>query len=611
MDIVTIDFETYYDQEYSLSKMTTEAYVRDPRFEVICVGVKVNDHTTDVYTGDHPDKFLKSLDYSNKAILCHHAQFDGAILSWHFGIKPRLWLDTLSMSRPYHKLTVGGSLAALATHYGLGVKGDDTRWAKGLPRMHFSRMQMQEYCNYCRNDVDLTYKLFKKLRRGFPSVEIELIDQLIRMFTEPTLRINTKRLQAHLDEVREQKERLLNKIGGSDQLRGMLSSNPKFAALLERLGVDPPRKTSARTGKETYAFAKTDKGLLALQEHRNPAVRALVTARLGVKSTIEETRSESLLGVAERGSLPVYLNYYGAHTGRLSGGDGLNLQNLPARAGKAIRQAITAPEGEVLVVCDLSQIEARLVAYLAGQDDLVESFRQKRDVYSEFASKVYGRTITKADKRERFVGKTCILGLGYGMGKVKLRDTLALGAGGTSVTIDEDEATEIVKIYRSAYSRIPQLWRMCGSILGLIMQGQEGIFAKVLEYDAKGIRMTNGLYIRYPDLHSTDDGTKYQYRDKPNSTEFKSIWGGAVTENVTQGQVGVLMKEQMVAIGRLGYNVRLQVHDEVIVSVPEGEAEEAVAAIRRVMSTPPAWAPDLPVACEIGYHKEYGSVVKC
>lgn len=618
MQVITIDFETYYDKDYSLSKMTTEAYVRDPRFEVICVGVKVDDQPTTVYSGSDPGTFLNSLDYSDKAILCHHTHFDGAILSWHFGINPRLWLDTLSMSRPFTSLTVGGSLAALAKHYNLGPKGTDTVWAKGLRRSDFEKSQMRQYSDYCANDVDLTHQIYKILRRGFPVAEVMLIDQLIRMYTKPTLLINSEKLQQHLRGVVEQKEKLLDKLGGSDHLRGILSSNPKFAALLERMGVKPPTKISARTGKETYAFAKTDKGMLMLQEHANPAVRALVSARLGVKSTIEETRSEALLGVAQRGPLPVYLNYHGAHTGRLSGGDGLNLQNLPARTGKAIRQAITAPKGEVLVVCDLSQIEARMVAYLAGEHDLVESFRQKRDVYSEFASKVYGRAITKADKMERFVGKTCILGLGYGMGSGKLRDTLALGAGGISVVVDEDEAKDIVRIYRSSYPNIAKLWRTCGTVLGLIIQGQEGAFANMLEYSSRGIRMTNGLYIHYPELRSTD--TNYEYISERNQfalhqrggeAKYKSIWGGAVTENITQGQAGILMKEQMLAISKLGYDLRLQVHDEVVVSVPEDKAEKAVEDIRRVMSTPPVWAPDLPVACEIGYHKEYGSVVKC
>ena len=626
MDVVTLDFETYYDQDYSLSKMTTEEYIRDPRFEVIGVGVKVNDHPTDTYSGSNPEKFLKSLDYSDKAILAHHAHFDGAILSWHYGIKPKLWLDTLSMSRPFYKLTAGGSLKYLASAMGIGVKGDEVINAKGKRREDFTPQELDAYMSYCANDVELTHKLYNMLRKNFPVSELLLIDQLIRMYTEPTLELDKGRLQDHLEKVVNDKTALLDKLGGdNDKARALLSSNPKFASLLTALGVTPPTKVSPRTGKETYAFAKTDKGMLALLEHPKATVRAVAQARMGVKSTIEETRTQSLLGVAQRGALPVYLNYYGAHTGRLSGGDGLNLQNLPSRAGKAIRQAITAPEGELLVVCDLSQIEARLVAYLAGEENLVESFRQGRDVYSEFASKVYGRTITKADKRERFVGKTCILGLGYGMGATKLRDTLALGQGGITVELDEFEAKNIVNIYRDTYANIAQLWRTSDRVLMKMLKGETGRFANVLDYSGKGITMTNGLTIQYPLLRVREDTTGFEYVNDPRAyrkavvsrlsgsgdVPFKSIWGGTVTENFTQGQAGILMKEQMVTIGRkLGYNVRLQVHDEVIVSVSEDRVEQAVSDIREVMSTPPKWAPDLPVGCEIGYHKDYGSVIK-
>ncbi len=413
MDIVTIDFETYYDKEFSLSKMTTEAYIRDPRFEVIGVGIKVNDYPCDWYSGDNPGKFIKSLDYRKRAILCHNTAFDGAILSWHFGIRPRLWLDTLSMARPAHALTVGGSLAKLAAYYGLGKKGDEVVAALGKRKADFTEAELTQYGQYCINDVNLTKKLFDKLKVGFPSSELLVIDQTLRMYTEPVIELDVPLLEKHLEEVRARKRMLLsdlsNSVGGEQVVQEMLMSNEKFAAYLTRLGVEPPRKTSPTTGKETWAFAKTDKGMTDLLEHPDERVQAAVSARLGVKSTIEETRTESLIGVAGRGKLPVMLNYYGAHTGRFSGGDKLNLQNLPARGGSnAIRRSLKAPEGYSLIASDSSQIEARMVAYIAGQDDLVEAFSEKRDVYSEFATEVYGRKITKSDKVERFVGKTCI-----------------------------------------------------------------------------------------------------------------------------------------------------------------------------------------------------------
>lgn len=319
MDIVTIDFETYYDQQYSLSKMTTEAYVRDERFEVIGVAIKVNDQEVDWYSGKDPGGFLHAMDYSDKAILCHNTVFDGAILSWHYGIKPKFWLDTLSMARPLHSMTVGGSLKALATYYKLGEKGDEVMRTIGLRRRDFTPEQMQAFADYCVQDVDLTYRLFKKMARQFPKEELLVIDQTIRMYTEPKLVLDPVVLDAHLTAIHERKEKLLNKLGGEEKAKKFLMSNNKFADLLRAFGVEPPMKTSPTTGKQTYAFAKNDTEFTALLEHPNPAVRTVVEARLGTKSTIEETRTKRFLEISERGPLPIMLNYYGAHTGRFSG----------------------------------------------------------------------------------------------------------------------------------------------------------------------------------------------------------------------------------------------------------------------------------------------------
>ena len=622
MDIVTIDFETYYDKEYSLSKMTTEAYVRDERFEVIGVGIKVNNYPTDWYSGDNPGKFLKSLDYKDKAILCHNTAFDGAILSWHFGIKPKLWLDTLSMARPLHQMTVGGSLAALATYYGLGQKGDEVVNALGKQRKDFTPAELARYAEYCRNDVEITKKLFDKLAKGFPANELMVIDQILRMYTEPSIELDLLLLHHHLDEVRSRKRMLIADMGltgvSEEALTKMLMSNDIFAKYLKNLKVDPPVKTSPTTGKQTWAFSKTDKGLTDLLEHPDERVQAVVAARLGVKSTLEETRTTALMGVAKRGRLPIMLNYYGAHTGRLSGGDKLNLQNLPSRGNTTIKKALRAPDGHMLVAADSSQIEARLVAWLAGQTDLLQAFREKRDVYSEFASEVYGRPITKADKVERFVGKTCVLGLGYGMGAEKFRRTLEIGQGGVSVKIDISEAERIVRLYRTKNHKIVSLWNQCGNALTQMTQGGSGSIG-VLNYDTEGIVLPNKFRIKYPALRQTTNGFEYigdarpyrkAIRDRVTSGETDSIpwiriYGGKVTENLVQALAALVIREQMVSIGR-HYHVVFQVHDEIIILAPENKAKDAQLTLEAVMFTPPKWAQDLPVACEGGFADNYG-----
>jgi len=623
MDIVTIDFETYYDQKFSLSKLTTEAYIRDPQFEIIGVGIKVNDYPTDWYAGDNVGKFLKSLDYSKRAILCHNTAFDGAILAWHFGINPRLWLDTLSMARPLHNLTVGGSLAALTTHYGLGKKGDEVVQALGKHKADFTAEELAKYGQYCINDVELTHALFNKLKVGFPSSELLVIDQTLRMYTEPVIELDVPLLEKHLEEVRTRKRMLLTDLGltgvSEEALTKMLMSNEIFAKYLKNLGIDPPTKISARTGKEAWAFAKTDKGMTDLLEHPDERVQAVVTARLGTKSTIEETRTESLIGVAGRGRLPIMLNYYGAHTGRFSGGDKLNLQNLPSRGNTTIRRALKAPEGQLLVSCDSSQIEARTVAWVAGQVDLVQAFRDKRDVYSEFATEVYGRAITKDDKIERFVGKTCILGLGYGMGAEKLRRTLEIGQGGISVAMELHEAERIVRIYRAKNFKIVQLWQKMGNMLSHMVNGLDGSICDAVSYSNQGILLPNKLLIKYPALRQNGSGFEYigdartyrkAVRDRvtTGATEditWTKIYGGKATENLVQALAAIVIREQMAKIGQ-HYHVAFQVHDEIIISTPDGKITQAEQQLVAVMSTPPKWAQDLPIACESGHAKNYG-----
>lgn len=407
MNILTVDMETFYSQEFSLSKITNEEYVRSPEFEVIGVSVQINDGKPEWFSGSMTETavFLRKFDWENSLALAHNAPFDASILTWVFGIKPKGWLDTLSMARALHGTEVGGSLAVLAQHYGVGTKGTEVVMAKGLRRKDFPADQLAEYGKYCCNDTAMTYALFQKMSVGFPPSELRLIDLTVRMFSEPVLQLDEGTLNVHLGEVRRKKQELLSKMMIE---KDQLMSNPQLAKVLEDLGVVVPMKVSPTTGKQTYAFSKTDEGFTALLEHDNVIVQAIVAARLGVKSTIEETRTERFIGISKRGPMPVPLRYYAAHTGRWGGDDKLNLQNLPRKS--PLKYSIIAPDGYVVLDSDSSQIEARTLAWLAGQDDLVEAFDRGEDVYRIMASAIYGKPVDEITKDERFVGKTTILG---------------------------------------------------------------------------------------------------------------------------------------------------------------------------------------------------------
>ena len=615
MDIITIDFETYYSKDYSLSKLTTESYIRDDRFEVIGLAIKVNDSTTSWYEHDEIPTILSSLNLSESAILGHNTFFDGSILRWKYRKEPKFWLDTMSMAKPLHNIETGCSLSALAKHYKLGAKGTEVLHAVGKRRTDFTPQELDMYSKYCINDVELTYKLWKKLSQGYPLSELMVIDQTLRMFIEPVIELDTQLLASHLENIKNDKrqlvDRLVSKGLSPEQVKKALMSNNIFAELLKKLGVEPPMKQSLRTGKQTYAFAKTDKEFTQLQEHPNIVVQQLVSARLGVKSTIEETRTENLIEVSKRGKLPIMLKYYGAHTGRFSGGDKLNLQNLPRNG--VIRKSLTVSKDKVLIACDSSQIEARMVAYISKQEDLVQAFREGRDVYSEFASEIYGRKITKKDKIERFVGKTCILGLGYGMGAEKFKNTLALGQGGISVDIDINEAKRIVNLYRQKNHSIVSFWRLCDHALYNMVEGDSGSIGDIIQYNSFGVILPNKMHIRYPELRSTPNGFEYisnvrdyrKYKAKLDDVNWTNIYGGKMTENIVQALARIVVSEQMIEVGK-HYKVLFQVHDELITVSGWENRNTTRQHVETIMSTSPAWAQDLPVACESGVGTNYG-----
>ncbi|MGI9142706.1 MAG: DNA polymerase [Fluviibacter sp.] len=614
MSFITIDFETYYSKEVGFSKHTTEEYINHPEFHVIGMGIKCDDDETQWVVGEDDIRELFSLiDWTDTAVLCHNAIFDATILSWRYGVRPAFIFDTLCMARAVHGVDAGGSLKALAERYALGEKGTEVVNALGKRLQDFAPDELARYGEYCKNDCDLTYALFNKLAQGFPQSEYDLIDMTIRMFTEPKLSLNDALLVERLEDVRNEKRGLLaglmQELSCEDEegVRAILASNKQFATLLERRGVAVPMKVSPTTGKEAPALAKNDEGFLALQEHEDPIVQQLCAVRLGTKSTIEESRIERFINVGARnkGLLPIPLKYYGAHTGRWSGSDGINMQNLPSRdkKKKALKNAIVAPDGYFIVNCDSSQIEARVLAWIAGQNDVEEQFRSGEDVYSTFASKIYRKPITKANPVERFVGKTCILGLGYGTGAEKLRHTLKTSPPGADLPLDVCKG--YVDLYRDINYNIVNLWHECDHALDALMAGFTGVIhpgvTTCFEIDRQGIRLPNNLYIRYPKLRLNEEGRKiYDSRRGP-----VSIWGGAMVENIVQALARIIVGEQMLDI-RERYPPVLTVHDAAVCLVPKDEIEEGLAYITNIMSTPPVWAMDLPVACEAKYGESYG-----
>jgi DNA polymerase len=620
MNLITLDFETFYEQGFSLSNLTTEEYIRHEKFQVIGVGVKIDDRETEWITGthNHIKTKLMEINWDEAILLCHNTQFDGAILSFIFNIVPTIYLDTLGMARAKHGVDVGGSLAALVERYQLGKKGTEVVDAKGKRVEDFELQDLKQYGEYCKNDVELTYKLYNVLAQDFPSNELKLIDITLRMYTQPTLQLDDALLFDRLEEVKEEKETLLStlkeklKCETSEEVRKKLASNKQFAELLVEFGVEPPTKISKTTGKVTFALAKNDEGFIALTEDDDPFIQQLCAVRLGTKSTIEESRIERFLGIGSRNKtyLPIPLKYYGAHTGRWAGSDKVNFQNLPSRdkKKKALKNAVIAPLDHNVINSDSSQIEARVLVWVAGQEDVVEWYREGRDVYSEFASKVYGKTITKKDATERFVGKTCTLGLGYGTGWSKLQHTLKTSPPGAN--LPDHECQRLVRIYRQVNDRVIKLWEECDRALKDLVAWPENKqpyylgTKKCLLVTPKGIQLPNGLYITYPQLeHKREEGKdKFVYKSRKG---YVSIWGGSVVENVIQALARIIVGEQMIKI-KEHYKPVLTVHDAIVCIAKKDDTDNAMKIITDIMSTPPSWGQDLPIACEAKYGESYG-----
>ena len=605
--MITIDFETYYSREYSLTRLTTEEYVRDPQFQVIGVAVKVNSEPAEWFTGslEETAEWLAHFDWRNHFVLAHNAMFDAAILTWVFGQKPKAWFDTLSMARALFGITVGGSLAKLVEHFGLGAKGLEVNDAKGLRLEDFPADQLAQYGEYCKNDVELTYKLYHEMS-SFPLIEKRLIDITIRMFSDPLLELDVDKLESHLVEVRDRKERLFVEAGITKEI---LNSSAKFAELLVQQGVSPPIKISPATGKDTFAFAKSDAEFMALLEHPNEVVQALVAARVGAKSTLEETRTERFISIARRGHiggalrrLPIPLKYYAAHTGRWGGSDKVNLQNLPSRGteGGKLKRCLVAPRGHVIIDCDSSQIEARVLAWLAGENKILHLFSTKQDVYKYMAATIFSIPTADVTPEQRFIGKTTVLGAGYGMGAVKFQMQLKT----MGKDVDIDTCKFIIKQYRLANTNISGWWNHLNMVLNNMLHNKPSnvdVPGLMTLEPFTGISLPNGLMQSYPELTRHSSG-EFTYKTR---TGMNRLYGGKVAENLCQAVARCIIGEQMIQIEKL-YRVVLTVHDAIACIVPEDDADYAKEYIEACMRMPPAWAKGLPLDCESGMARTYG-----
>ena len=647
--VLVLDLETAWGRGVKLgfSCQTMEEYIRDPRFKAWGLSWKeLGGEAPAVWvTRKDLPEFFKSIDWSTTAVMAQNAGFDVSIMEWHYNAHPAFIMDTLSMGRALRGVEVGNSLAKLAKDLGLPPKGDGLSPSENILDELPADVE-RVLAEYCCHDTWLCEQIFFGLGGwDYPRKELQLIDMTLKMYTRPVLQLDQKMLIQALTEEGNIRAELLQRLGIDES---ELASNLKFAQILEGLGVKPPTKISKTTGKPTLALAKNDALFQALLNGENEDVALLCEARLKVKSTTERTRAQRFLDISQRGALPVPLSYYGAQTGRWTAakGSAINMQNL--KRGSFLRKAIMAPDGHQLVVGDLSQIEPRVLAWLADYDDMLDIFRAGGDPYAAFGSQMFNIPgLTKESHPDlRQSAKSALLGCGYGLGWAAFASQLLTGFLGAPPVryskefaktlgadaeyaqrfLDWDEnvkkleeiphtctekellvhclaAKKIIDIYRATAAPVVGLWNLFGQLIEYSLYNGKEYTHKCLTFKKGEIVLPSGMSLLYPDLKPVkDDKGRVQWVYGPDQTK---LYAGKITNNVTQGVARCVMTDGMLRVAKQ-YPVKGTVHDELIAVAPDDEVATAKTWVLAQMTMEPKYLPGIPLAADGGAHRRYG-----
>ena len=635
MQLVTIDYETFWSQDHSLSKMLPMTYVMHPETEIISCSVKINDGKTDVYFGEANIRAAFDIDWSDTFALAHNMSgFDAMILAWRFGITPKMWGCTLAMARPIHSITVGNSLKKLVEHYNLGVKDNAALMnTKGRHLCDFTEQEVKDMAKYNKDDTDQCYALFQKLKPHFTTKELWHIDASIRMLVEPAFVVDTELLNKTLVLERDRKYQAVIELAellGMDiegdtskveeEVTTQLLSAAKFSEVLTARGVDVPTKPSpSNPEKRIPALAKTDNEFIALQEHDDPIVAAAAGARLAVKSTILETRIGAFLEVtqAANGLLPIPINYCGAATTGRDSGWAYNPQNLPRilpgspKLSDAMRNCMKAPDGYKVIVSDLSGIELRVNMFLWKVPYAMKLFQDspdKADLYKTLASEVLNVPYEEIQKMQRQAGKAMHLGCGFGLGSAD--KFIAVAKQMAQIKVTEEEATKYIRGYREKHPEIVQGWKTCHTALLDIYNGEEVPIDPwgLCVTNEHGIRLPSGRLIRYPKLHiesSIGGRDEWWYGEGRHRAR---IYAGKIDENIVQALARDVLKDyKLQYFQETGLRSALDVHDELVYVVPEDVAQDRLDHLQKIMRVPPKWWPELVTWSEGDIADTYGA----
>ena len=631
MNLITLDFESFFSETYTLKRgkhqHTTEEYIRSPLFEPHGAGIRWHEYPdarlkqSIWYDRRMLPDILNQIDWSNTACMCWHAHFDGFILNHHYGIRPAFWIDPMCMAR-----------ALLGPH--ISVSLDNVRKLFNLPHKYtpyhlFRGKHWDEIPHYdqkliaegCCDEVNSIHRIFEILQPQFPVEEYRLIDMTIRMFTEPVFDADVEMLGKIWMQEERKKRDFLDNLQLPDVQRGkktltsaqIIGSTKLFAQLLEEEGVEleykPGKvKKDGTPGRPVPCLAKTDSFMQRLLEDDSPRVSVLAAARLGIKSTLNPSRAQRLGEMANRGAMCVYLGYCAALTKRWGGGDKTNWQNWPRVEDVNelyLRQSIYIKK-KFIAKADAAQIECRILNYCAGQDDIIQAFREGRDLYAEQATDFYGYHVTKETfPIERQAGKVLELLCGFGGGGEKIRFVLRNGK--PPIIITPQRGIEARDSYRRRHPMVQASWRygdrLLPAVSGAATQQVHGRWP--LTISDRCVWLPNGLPLIYTTLewHTDEEGDSYwRLRDSRNEGYWKKIYGAKFIENWVQALNRCHVGQVACKVLEAGYRILMNEHDSLTVEADD----KVIELLDTEMSRSPDWLPGVPFKCEIKISERLG-----
>jgi len=583
---IFLDFETYYDKEVSLKKLSTAEYVRHPKFKVLGCGIAIENQEPLWY----PDYEIldTSINWTSSKVIAHNCLFDGFILEDHLNIHPAAYACTQTLTRAIIPHLKSYSLAAISKLLNLGEKTDGLQ-AEGASEAN---------ANYCINDTILCRAIFQKLNPLTTTFERELQSLVLSWGCNAQIHLDIPLLKKELSNRIAERLKL---IKDSKYTETRLRSNPQFVEILKTLNLKIPYKISKTTNLKAPALAKNDIEWQTLKSD-NPEHRALFKGREAAASNINITRTERFLNIAQttKNTLPMPLIYYGAHTSRFSGTDKLNVQNLPNLRKSNLRRALIAPKDYVILVVDSAQIELRLNAWLCEQNDILEALHKGEDPYIKEAAIQFNIPESEVTKQQRAFGKAITLACGYQMGAYPRFYNFCRGGplGMDPILISKDDAYRTINTYRTSKSKISEHWTKLQDLLP-VLAAKTGHYKhpKGLIFKHNMIEMpADTLPQQYPNLFQSDD-KEWLY----GHNTIHKIYGGKLQENIVQKLARDIVMEQILILQSEGFNSVSSTHDEGLFLVHESEAKNHLKRAIKVFSTPPKWCQDVPLSAEGGY----------